>query len=223
MRVDDLRLLYPDFNSIYKFHVDDAKFHAVKGPEFKFLKERLVAILHVSEKYPDLAPEKRSEFIQAALSKDNLQRAHQIFPKPDKNDQPGSSSVLWKFTGFLSGSKGTGEEILRKDLKKMTKGISDSDFLFQLKDVDDEDIGAPIKAAVDLACGQLSSSIDTAVKKMTHEVLRMQQDECKRSLQHEIETEERKELGDIMVNFIQAINKTSAARRTSESSVLHSC
>ena len=72
-------------------------------------------------------------------------------------------------------------------------------------------------AAVDLACCQLSSSIDTAVKKMTHEVLRMQQDECKRSLQHEIETEERKELGNIMANFIQAINKTSAGRRTSES------
>jgi hypothetical protein len=123
--------------------------------------------------------------------------------------------VLRKLTGFLSGSWGTDEELLRKDLKKITNGVSDSDFLLQLKDVDDKDLEAPIQAAVDLACGQLSSSIDTAVKKMSPAVLRMQTDECKRSLQREIETEERKELGDIFVNFSQAINIASAGRRSS--------
>jgi hypothetical protein len=207
--------VYHDFNGIYKRHIENAKFHAVKGPGFKSLKEHLIAIRHVSEKYPELAPEKRTGLVQAALSEDNLQPAHHIFPKPNTNSQSGSTSVLRKLTGFLSGSWGTDEELLRKDLKKITNGVSDSDFLLQLKDVDDKDLEAPIQAAVDLACGQLSSSIDTAVKKMSSAVLRMQTDECKRSLQREIETEERKELGDIFVNFSQAINIASAGRRSS--------
>jgi hypothetical protein len=214
-RVDDLRLVYRDFNGIYKRYVENAKFHVVKGSEFKSLKERLIAIHHVSEKYPELAPERRTELVQAALSGNNLQRAQQIFPKPDKNNQPGSTSVLQKLTGFLSGPRGTDEELLRKNLKKITNGVSDSDFLLQLKDVDDKDLEVPIQAAVDLACGQLSSSIDTAVKKMSYAVLKMQQDECKRSLQREIETEGWKELRNIFVNFIQAINRVSAGRRTS--------
>jgi hypothetical protein len=214
-RVDDLRLVYRDFNGIYKRHVENAKFHTVKGPEFKSLKERLVAIHHLSEKYPELAPERRTGLVQDALSEDNFQRAQQIFPKSDKNNQPGSISVLRKLTGFLSGPRGTDEELLRKDLKKITNGVSDSDFLRQLKDVDDKDLEAPIQAAVDLACSQLSSSIDKTVKKMADAVLRMQQDECKRSLQREINTEGRKELGDIFMNFIQAINRVSAGRGTS--------
>lgn len=97
----------------------------------------------------------------------------------------------------------------------MTSSVTDSDFLLRLKGVDDKDLEAAIQAAVDLACGQLSSSIDTVVKKMAKAVLRMQQNECRRSLKCKIETEERKELGDILVKFIQAINRASAGRRTS--------
>jgi hypothetical protein len=217
-RVDDLRQLYRDFNWIYKCHVDDAKFDVVKGHEFKSLKERLIAVRHLLEKHPEVGPGKRAELIQAILSEDNLQRAQQIFPKSDKNNQSGKTSSLWTiFTGFFSGSKETDEESLRTDLKKKTSSVSDSSFLLQLKGVDDKDLETAIQLAVDLACSQLSSSINTAAKKMTHAVLRMQEDECKRSMQREIETEERKELGGKLADFIHAINEVSAGaqRRTS--------
>jgi hypothetical protein len=211
MGVDHLRLVYPSFNGIYKRHVDDAKLDTVKRAEFRSLKKRLITVRHLLEKNPELAPGRRTELVQAVLFEDP-QRTQQIFPKPDKNNQP---SLLSKFMGFFSGSKETEEESLRIDVKKIKSGVSDPEFLLQLKGVDDKDLETSIQAAVDLACGQLSSSIDTAVKKMVHAVLRMQQEECKRSLKHEIETEERKELGDISVNFIQAINRVSAGRRTS--------
>jgi hypothetical protein len=217
-RVDDLRQLYRDFNWIYKRHVDDARFDVIKGHEFKSLKERLIAVRHLLEKHPEVGPGKRAELIQAVLSEDNLQRAQQIFPKSDKNNLSGkTSSPSWwsTFTGFFSGSKETDEEMLRADVKKITSSISNSDFLLQLEGVDDKDLEAAIRVAVDLACSQLSSSIDTTVKKMTHAVLRMQEDECKRSMQREIETEERKELGGKLSDFIHAINEVSARRRTS--------
>ena len=167
---------------------------------------------YLLEKHPELAPEKRTELIQAILSEDNLQRAQQVFPKPD---QSGKTSLFSKLTGFFSGSKETDEESLRKELRKIKGGTSDSGFLLQLKGVDDKELEAPIQAVLDFACGQLTSSIDTAVKKMTHAVLRMQQDECKKSMQREVETEKRKELRGIYVDFIQVINKVSAGRRTS--------
>lgn len=218
-RVDDLRQVYRDFNGIYKRHVDDARFDIIKGHEFKSLKERLIAVRHLLEKHPEVGPGKRAELIQTVLSEDNFQRAQQIFPKSDKNtNQSGkTSSPSWwsTFTGFFSGSKETDEEMLRADLKKITSSISDSNFLLQLEGVDDRDLEAAIRVAVDLACSELSSLTDTTVKKMAHAVLRMQEDECKRSMQREIETEERKELGGKLSDFIHAINEVSARRRTS--------
>jgi phage terminase large subunit len=116
---------------------------------------------------------------------------------------------------FFSGSKESDEALLRSEVKKITNSISDSEFLRQLKHVNDKDLEAAIQVAVDLACTQLSSSIDAAVKKMTHRVLQMQQDECKKSMQREIETEERKEVDVKLADFIHAINEVSARRRTS--------
>jgi hypothetical protein len=216
MRVDGLRQVYPDFNRIYYRSVNEAKFDVVKGQEFQSLKERLITVLHLLEKHPQVGPGKRAELIQAVLSEDNIRRAQRIFPpKSDKTNQSGKTSSLWSIVvGLFSGSKETDEESLRSDVKKK-KSVSDSDFLLQLKRVDDKDLEAAIQMAVDLACTQLSSSIDAAVKKMTHRVLQMQQDECKKCMQREIEAEERKEVGGKLADFIHAINEVSARRRTS--------
>ena len=171
---------------------------------------------HLLEKHPEVGPGKRAELIQAVLSEDNLQRAQQIFPKSEKNNESGKTSSLWStFTGFFSGSKETDEDSLRRDVKKLTSRASDSSFLLELEGEDDKDLEAAIQVAVDLACSQLSSSIDTVVRKMTQDVLRMQEDECKRSMQRETETEERKELRGKLAEFIHVINDASARRRTS--------
>jgi hypothetical protein len=214
--VDDLRQLYRDFNGIYKHHVDNARFDVVKGHKFRSLKERLIAVRHLLEKYPEVDPGKRTKFIRAVLFEDNLQREQQISPKPDRNNQSGKTSSLWStFTVFFSGSKETDEESLLTEVKKITSSTSDSSFLLQLGGVDDKDLEVAIQAAVDLACSQLSSSVDATVKKMTHAVLQMQQEESKRLMRREIETEEQKVLGGKLADFIQVINKVSDGRRTS--------
>ena len=196
-------MVYRDFNGIYRRHVYDAKFDVVNESEFKSLKDHLLAVRHLLEKYPELPPGKRSELIQAALSEDSLQRALQMSPGPEP-------SLLSKPSGFSSGLKEK-----KKKAKKITSGVSDSDFLLQLNGMHDKDLEAPIRRVVDLACTQLSNSIDEAVKKMTHDILQMQQKECKGSIEYEIRAEERKALRGTLMKFIRDVNNVSAARKTS--------
>jgi hypothetical protein len=226
--VNDLRQVYHGFNDIYERHVENAKFHSVKGGEFKSLKDRLVSVCHLLKKHPDLAPGKRTELVQAFLAEEDLQRARQLFPKKDKTKQPAKSGknkepgkTSWysfpfsSITTLFSWPKGTDEDSLEEELKQITSDVTDSKFLVELKGIHDKDLEVPIRRVVDLACTQLSSSIDATVKKMAHAVLQMQQEECKGSIQREIDADERKVLRDLLVKFIRRVNESSARRETS--------
>jgi hypothetical protein len=214
MQINDLRQLYPGFDDIYQRHVNKAKFETIKGADFRSLKERLAFLCHLLGKHQKLGSEKRAELIQALISECDLHHAQQVIPKCEKNKESGVFPLLSKVKGIIfSGPKDTDEDSLQKEMKKIAKSVSDSDFLHELKSVDDEDLQSPIQEAVVLARTQLSSSIDVAVKKMTHSVLRMQQSYCKKSVRLEIEAEERILLGDALVAFIRDINICSAGRK----------
>ena len=217
-RVDDLRHVYRKFNDIYQHHVQDAKFHTVKGAEFKSLKECLISVSHLLKKHPDLPPRIRTMLIQAFPIECDLRRTRHVRPEDNINNKPGKLPQLSSFSrivALFSGSTGTDEESLRKELKKITSGVTDSDFLLQLKGINDKDLEAPIRRVVDLACTQLLFSIDAAVKNLTLAVLRMQQDECKGSTQRGIEAEEREVLRGMLLKFIRDVNRISARRETS--------
>ncbi|SRR5260221_4548573 len=215
MRVDDLRQLYSGFDSLYRSHVEDAKFCVVKGPEFKFLKERLTFVRHLLKGHRGLSSRRRTELIQTLLSEDDIRQAKQVIPKSDKNKEARRPSLISRFTAVASWPKGADEESLRKEMKKIADSISDADFLLELKGIEDEDLKAPTLEAVDLARTQLSLSISATVKNVTHAVLQMQQDERKKGIQQQIETEQREMLHDALENFIRDVNKNSAGRRTS--------
>ena len=214
-RVDGLRLLYRDFNDVYKRHVEDAKFDVVKGRDFKFLKTRLTFICHLLREHRDIAPKQRTELIDALLSGDDLRQAQQVVHKSEKNKEHETTPWFSAFTSILAWPKDTDEEALHKEMKKLANNISDSDFLLILKGIEDEDLKDPTQEAVAIANTQLSSSVNVTVKTLTHAVLRMQQDECKKNIQHDIETEQRNALGGALVNFIRDVNKNSVGRRPS--------
>ena len=214
-RVDDLRQLYRDFNSVYKRYVEEAKFDVVKGRDFKFLKKRLTFICHLLKEHREIAPKKRAELINALLSEHDLRHAQEVINKSDKNKEPGKTSWFSTFTSNFPWPKVTDEESLRKEMNKIANDISDSEFLLGLEGIEDEDLKDPIHGAVTLANTQLASLVDATVNKLTHAVLRMQQEECKKNIQHEIETEQRKVLDGALANLIQDVNKNSVGRRTS--------
>ena len=214
-RVDNLRLLYRDFNTVYERHVEDAKFDVMKGRDFKFLKTRLTFICHILREHRDITPKKRAELIKALLSEDDLRHAQRVINESDKNKEHETTSWFSTFTSLLAWPKDTDEESLHKEMKKLANNISDSDFLLRLKGIEDEDLKVPIQEVVALANTQLSSSVNVTVKKLTHAVLKMQQDKCKKNIQHEIETKQRNVLGGVLVDFIRDVNKNSVGRRTS--------
>jgi hypothetical protein len=202
-------------DNIYQRHVAGAKFHAVKGPEFRVLKERLTFLRRHLNEHQDLDPGERAELIQALLSEDNLRHTQQVLLRSDKNRGYGKQSYYSMFTSMLSWSKVVDEDSLKREMRNLARNVPDPDFLLELTGVEDEDIRAAIQDIIVLAHTQLSSRIDSTVNKMTHAVLQMQQEECRNYVQREIEREERKALSAALVDFIRDINKASAGRRPS--------
>jgi hypothetical protein len=213
VRVGDLCLIYPGFDGIYRRHVEN-KFESVKGPDFKFLKERLLLVRHLLGKYQDLDPERRAELIQTLLSEGNLHEAQKMLPNPDKKKESGIISMGLRV--LFGGQGGTeSEDELKRDMKKIARAVSDSQFLLGLKSMEIEDLQRAIQEAETLAHTSLSSSIDATVKSMTHAVLHMQQDSCKKEIQKDVQMKEAKALSDALVDFIRDLNAKSAGRRNS--------
>jgi len=154
-RAEDLRHLYSDFNTIYKRHVEDAKFDVVKGSDFGLSKRRLTFICHLLREHRDIAPKKRAELINALLSEGDLRQARRVINKSEKNKEPGKMSWFSTFASILPWPKVTDEDSLRQEMRKMANGISDSDFLLELKGMEDEDLQSLVQEAVALANTQL--------------------------------------------------------------------
>jgi hypothetical protein len=192
----------------------------VKATKFKSLKERLAFLLHVlKERRYVPGSIKRTELVQALLSADNIHVAQEILLKHDKSKgAPKASWLPWppfpKFPYLFTWSKRT-DESLPKEATQIRSVISDSDFLHELKGIQDTDLAVPIHEAFVLVYSHLSSLINATVNKVTHAVLRMQQDKCRKIVEREIMEEKGGALDRIMANFIRDVNRNSTGRRTS--------
>ncbi|KAH8989296.1 hypothetical protein EDB92DRAFT_2003843 [Lactarius akahatsu] len=219
VQVNDLRLVYPGFDSIYQRHLE-RKFDNVKGSDFKFLKERLMLVRHLLGKNQDLDPEKRAELIRALISDANLREAQKMLHigNSDKKKETGVIAMGWRIYKAISGGQSSTEseeEALNKEMKKISKTLSDSDFLLGLKSIEIEELRPAIEEAETLAHTSLSSLIDATVNTMTHSVLQMQQDSCRKSIQKEVQTKEARALSSALVDFIRDLNAKSARRKDS--------
>jgi hypothetical protein len=150
VRVDGLRRLYRGFTAIYERHMTDANFGVLKGERFKFLKERLAFVRHLLNEHRDMVPKKRTELVQTLFSDGGFRHPH---PKSRKNRQRrnGKMTLFTKIKGILPRLEATNEESLRSEMKKIADGISDADFLLELKGVENEDLEAKAQEAVGIA------------------------------------------------------------------------
>ena len=172
---------------------------------------------HLLGKNHDLDPGKRAELIKDILSEGNLHEAQKMIPNSNKEKEFGLIAKGLRVLQFFSLQSDTesAEEVLKREMKKIAKAVSDSQFLLGLKSIEIEDLRPAIQEAETLAHTSLSSLIDATVKKMTHEVLHMQQDRYKTEIQKEIQAEEARELKDVLVDFIRDLNTKSAGRKNS--------
>ncbi|KAH9014400.1 hypothetical protein EDB85DRAFT_2214278 [Lactarius pseudohatsudake] len=174
VRVNDLRRVYPGFDSIYQRHL-----------ERKF------------DNNQDLDPEKRAELVRALISEANLREAQKMLHtgNSDKKKETGVIAIGWRIYKAISGGQ--------------------RNFLLGLKSIEIEELRPAIEEAETLAHTSLSSLIDATVNTMTHSVLQMQQDSCRKSIQNEVQTKEARALSSALVDFIRDLNAKSARRKDS--------
>jgi hypothetical protein len=109
---------------------------------------------------------------------------------------------------LLTSSSST--ESLKSEMKVIATHLSDSEFLLELKGMDDQQL-LPMKQDIEaLAYSLLSPIIDKIVGAMTHEVAAMQQEHCSRAILDELNREEMKLRNEVLVEFIRELNAQPA-------------
>ncbi|KAI0250860.1 hypothetical protein BJV78DRAFT_1282923 [Lactifluus subvellereus] len=213
MRFSDLEALYPDFPNLYQKHFRGARFDNAlrRDSHFESRKLRLISVRHILDKHQDLRPETRAELTQTLLRGD-FHGAQLMLPMTE--DTRRLNNVITWAVGALFYPP-SGAESLRGEMRILSSGVTDSQFLHDMKNVENEDLRPMIQEVEGLAQNQLASLIDATVKSMTRAVSAMQQEHCRRSIQHEVESEERKLLNNALMEFIQQINTQSAGQRDS--------
>jgi hypothetical protein len=217
MRHSDLESLYPDFRTVYEKHFNDARFDLAlrRDPDFESRKLRLHAVLYLLEKNQCLDTRAREEVIRTVLTEGNFRRAQQALPRTDEKKR--SSTSVWG-VGSLFSASASYEDSLEKEMRTSAARVPDAQFLLMIKREGNKGLRPVIDEVEALADIQLASSIDAVVKTMTRAVLAMQQEHCERAVQHEVESEERKSRGKVLVTFIQDINAHAVGRQDSYAS-----
>jgi hypothetical protein len=200
---------YPDFQEIYQSHFQGANFDTVlrRDSDFKARKLSLVSVRHL-EKIWRLRPEKRVQLVQLLLRGD-FNGAQCIIQEAKR------FSTLRSLVTAAFGASPSDGGPLKKEMKILAAGLSDSQFLFELKGVHDSDevLQSMIRDIEVLSYSLLSSLIDTTVGAMAHAVAEMQQEVVKRNLQHEIESEEMKLRNEALKELIRKLNARSAGQK----------
>ena len=211
MRISDLESLYPEIRNIYQRYFHNARFDTVlrANSRFESLKLRLNSLLYLLKKFQRLDSKGRAELIQAVLFEGDFLRAQQMILKLE--NKKWFSATTWSLFPRPEPS----EDSLERKMRAKAARFPDPQFLLEMKGVEDDDLRSTMEELEVLAHEQLASSIDATVEIMARAVLRMQQDLCERSIQHEVESEERKSRSNALVKFIQDINSQSVGRRDS--------
>lgn len=191
-------------------HVKDVRFSGIpsRDQHFRALKLGMISLSHLHSENKRMRPAHRSELIRALVVEQDFQGAFQVSQR--------SSGFLarWNwFSWFRSDSKGA--ESFRSDMQKAAARVSDSQFLQDLENTNEEDLQSAVQAAKTRALEVLLSSTDGVVKKLTNAVLVMLRGHGEREVRRQVEREESKVLAIALVDFIREINNKSAGGKTS--------
>ena len=210
IRLSDLEAIYPAFSSIYQRHLRVARFnHALRrNGDFENQKLRLVSVRYLLGKHRNLRPGRRADIIQSLLG-GNFSSAQRLLPSEER------SSTVFGFLATTVGSLLTNpdNEQFKGKMMALSARLSDSQFLLELKDVDDKDLVLAIQEIEALTHSIVSSLIDKTVGNMTEEMVATQQEHCRRAINAQLKSEATKRRNESLVEFIRALNAQSARWR----------
>ena len=208
----DFEALYPEFSNAYQKFFQDARFDIAlrRNGDFEAWKLRLVSVQHLKN-HQRLRPERRADLIRSLL-KGDFDHAQRLL-LDDKKSTTVIGIVLSTVGTLLPSPKRT--KPLKKEMKGFAAQLSDSEFLLQLKSIDDKELLPRIQRIEVMAHSLLSSLIDKTVESMAHEMAAMQQEHYRRAIRDELGTEEMSLQNKVLVKFIRELNAHSAGRQDS--------
>ncbi|KAF8490269.1 hypothetical protein F5888DRAFT_1910021, partial [Russula emetica] len=213
MRLSDLKASYPEFQEIYRNHFQGARFDTVfrRDGDFGARKLRLVSVQHLLGKHQRLRRKKRAKLVQSLLRGD-FNSAQRILGEPKR------PSIVFTLVATAVGAcppSPSNDETLKGEMKSLSARLSDSQFLLEMKDVNDEVLQPMIQEIQALSHSLLSPLIDTTVGAMARAVMELQQDVFRRNIQHDIERDEMKRRDEEFAGFVRKLNAQSAWRKDS--------
>ncbi len=211
MQLSDLKASHPEFQEIYRSHFLGAKFDTVlrHDGDFEARKLRLVSVQHLLGEHQRLRRKKRAKLVQSLLRGD-FDNAQRIVQEPKR------SSVVFTLVASAVGAyppSPSFDESLKGEMKSLSARLSDSQFLLEMKDMNDEVLRPMIQETEALSHSLLLSLIDTIVGTMAHAVMAMQKDVFRNTIQHEIEGDEVKLRNEELAGFIRELNTQMALRK----------
>ena len=168
----------------------------------------MISLSHLHSENKRMRPGHRSELIRALVVEQDFQGAFQV------SQRSSGFFTRWNWNSwFRSDSKGA--ESFRSDMQKAAARVSDSQFLQDLENTNEEDLQSAVQAAKTRALEVLLSSTDGVVKKLTNAVVVMLRGYGEREVRRQVEREESKVLAIALVDFIREINNKSAGGKNS--------
>jgi len=205
--------MYPEFLDTYRKFFQGARFDTAlrRNGDFDAWKLCLVSVQHLKEHNKHLRPERRADLIKSLLRGD-FDHAQQLL----SDDKKSATMLGFLFSVFSTRLPSpSGSESLKEEMKGFAAQLCDSQFLLQLKSLDDKELLPIIQNIETIAHSLLSSLIDETVESMAHEMAAMQQEHCRSAILDGLRIEYMKLRNKVLVEFIRKLNAQSAGRQDS--------
>jgi hypothetical protein len=210
--LDVLFSVHPKAESTFLDVISEANMdNGIKGPEFHSKKERLLILLHLLEKYPNLNRQQTVSLRDAVLNNRDNQKAMKLLKSWAKG------KISWKSV-FWRGEKVVlpNEEAMWRDANEYATSLSDSSFLAYVQTFPSDNFFHD--AAVDCekaAYTCLRTLLGSLVSKISDKIFSIQEEERNTRVSHEVKDDEEKELKASRIEFFRKIEELSRERSKS--------
>ena len=210
--LDDVFSIYPKMEPTFLDAMRDANFdNGIKGPDFRFRKERLLILLHLVKSYPRLNSQQIISLRDAVLNNKDIQKAKKLLRSFAKG------KTIWRAV-FWKGKEAvvTNEEAIWRDANNYASSLPDSRFLSYVKTFPNANYlhDAAVKCK-DAAYTCLRTQLDCLVSGISQKMLSTQEEECNKQVIWEVNNAEEKELKVYRGGFVRKVEDLSRARSKS--------
>lgn len=211
--------LYPSIGELFDRTLENAKIGVIKSREFQRIKEQLIVLHFVLEKFDALQDSQRKRVVSLIISDqsdgdDRFLSAREFLDSTDIGNSkanPESSSLWWQWPfGSTEKHPSTAQRMMQQAFE-VARQTSDGEFLSQRERF--ASLGNSVQAAASkatkIAQSHFNDVIVKTLKTMLDGVLHIQRDECMTLIRLEASDQELKDSTKTRTRFLRAIENKS--------------